>query len=107
MPYGLGDRLETQQVTNDKIPVIITTSHRGVFFGWIDPAKRYDSVIDMTGARNCLHWHESIGGFLGLAGRGPNNKCRVGAQVDGTFTVRDVTSVADCGPEAVAAWEAA
>ena len=107
MPHCLGDRLETQQVINNKIPVIITTTHRGVFFGWIDPAKRYDSVIDMGGARNCLYWHESIGGFLGLAVTGPNKQCRVGAKVDGTFTARDVTSVTDCGPEAVSAWEAA
>lgn len=93
--------------TNNRIPVLITTAHRGAFFGYIDPAKRYDTTIDMTGARNCLFWHESIGGFLGLSASGPNRQCRIGAKVPGVFTVRDVTSVTDCTAAAVAAWEAA
>ena len=93
--------------TDNRIPVIITTAHRGVFFGRIDPAKRHDSTIDLVGARNCLYWYESIGGFLGLAASGPNPQCRIGATVPGVFTARDVTSVTDCTAAAAAAWEAA
>lgn len=92
--------------TDNLIPVLITTAHRGVFFGRIDPSKRHEPIIDMIGARNCLFWHESVGGFLGLAAVGPNRQCRIGAKVPGIFTARDVTSVTDCTPEAVAAWEA-
>lgn len=94
-------------MTSNLIPVLVTTVHRGVFFGWIDPAKRYESTIDMVGVRNCLFWHESVNGFLGLAVTGPNPQCRVGTKVTGIFTCRDVTSVTDCSPEAVTAWEIA
>lgn len=91
----------------NKIPVLVTTQHRGVFFGYIDPAQRQAPHVDMTGVRNCLYWAASVGGFLGLASGGPNKDCRVGARVDGTFTARDVTSITDCSPAAVKAWEAA
>ena len=91
----------------NRIPVLITTQHRGVFFGYIDPTKRHDQHIDMTGVRNCIFWSASVGGFLGLAGGGPNKECRIGAHVTGTFTARDVTSITDCTADAVKAWEAA
>ena len=90
-----------------KIPVLITTKHRGVFFGYIDPAQRKAEHIDMTGVRNCIFWSASVGGFLGLASNGPNKDCRIGARVEGTFTARDVTSITDCTSAAVKAWEAA
>lgn len=92
--------------TDTQIPVLITTKHRGVFFGYIDPAKRHEPHIDMRGVRNCLRW-QNTGGFLGLASNGPNKDCRIGSRVDGVFTARDVTSVTDCTPTAVKAWEAA
>jgi hypothetical protein len=89
------------------IPVLITTQHRGVFFGYINPERRHDSHVDMTGVRNCIYWSASVGGFLGLASVGPNKDCKIGRRVDGTFTARDVTSITDCTPNAVKAWEAA
>jgi len=91
----------------DRIPVLITTQHRGVFFGFIDPKKRHEPHIDMTGVRNCIYWAASVGGFLGLAATGPNRDCRIGARIEGTFTARDVTSITDCTESAVKAWEAA
>lgn len=89
------------------IPVLITTAHRGVFFGYMDPAQRKEPHVDLTKTRNCLYWSASVGGFLGLASTGPNKECRIGARVDGVFTARDVTSITDCSPAAVTAWEAA
>lgn len=87
------------------IPVLITTAHRGVFFGYINPEHRHQQHIDMTGVRNCIRWVAVIGGFLGLAVNGPNKDCLIGARVDGIFTARDITSVADCSEAAVKAWE--
>jgi hypothetical protein len=90
-----------------QIPVLITTAHKGVFFGYIDPAKRHNPHIDMTNVRNCIMWSSSVGGFLGLASTGPNKDCRIGALVQGIFTARDVTAVVDCAEAAVKAWEGA
>lgn len=92
---------------NTRIPVLITTAHRGVFFGYIAPTDRHAPHIDLTGCRNCIYWSSSVGGFLGLAQAGPDAECRIGARAEGTFTARDVTSVADCTPAAVEAWEKA
>jgi hypothetical protein len=97
------------RTTSDKgeRPVVVTTAHRGVFFGFARADHQLDApTIRIERARNCLWWEKSIGGFLGLAADGPTPICRIGARVP-ALTLRDVTSVAECSPEAVAKWEAA
>ena len=93
--------------TKKKIPVLITTERRGVFFGYIDPAKRTNRTLAMTGVRNCIYWDSSVGGLLGLASAGPNSKCRIGAKVDGVSTFQLVECVIDVSEAATAQWEAA
>ena len=78
--------------TKRKIPVLITTERRGVFFGYIDPETRNERTLQLTGMRNCIRWDASIGGF---------------AKVDGVATMHLVECVLDVAPEAVKAWEAA
>lgn len=85
-------------------PVIVTTAHRGVFFGYADGATDGDTVRLRRG-RNCLYWSATVRGFVGLAATGPNGECRVGPAAD--MTLRGVTAVLDVTPEAVARWEAA
>ena len=83
--------------------VLVTTSHRGVFFGY---ASEIDgATIDLRAARNCLYWSADVKGFAGLAATGPSKSCRVGPAVD--IQLRDITSVALVTEEAVKAWEAA
>jgi len=94
-------------IKTKRIPVLITTERRGVFFGYIDPAKRAERTLDMEGVRNCISWSSSVGGFAGLAERGPNSDCRIGAKVSGISTFHLVECVLDVTPEAVKAWEAA
>lgn len=84
-------------------PVLVTTAHRGVFFGYA--ADTSGSTIDLRAARNCLYWSADVRGFAGLAATGPTKKCRVGPAVD--IQLRDITSVALCTPEAEAAWNEA
>lgn len=89
------------------LPVLVTTSSRGVFFGWV--AKSHNLAaenIRLEQARNCLYWQRTIGGFLGLAAVGPDSNCRIGATAP-TLTLRGVTSVSECTPDAVRRWEAA
>jgi hypothetical protein len=88
---------------NKERAVVITTTHRGVFFGY---AKDVDgAIIKLRSARNCLSWSSDVRGFMGLGATGPDKNCRVGPAVD--ISLRDITSVIECTPEATKAWEAA
>lgn len=84
-------------------PVIVTTQHRGVFFGYASDTA--GDTIKLRGARNCIYWSTDVRGFMGLAATGPSKSCKVGPAAD--IDLRNITSVMECAPEAVAAWEAA
>lgn len=86
-------------------PVLVTTAHRGVFFGHIKDNKKVPKEITLTSARNGIYWQDT-GGFIGLASKGPNANCRIGATI-GELTLYDVTSVSAVTPEAEKAWLAA
>ena len=85
-------------------PVLVTTSHRGVFFGYLDGEAA--EVITIRQARNCLYWSADVRGFLGLASSGPSSTCRVGPAVP-ELTLIGVTAVVECTEVAVKAWEGA
>jgi hypothetical protein len=85
------------------MPVLVTTSHRGVFFGY---AKDVDGeTIALKRARLCVYWSSDVKGFMGLAANGPTATCRIGPPAD--ITLRNITAVATVTPEAIKAWEAA
>lgn len=84
-------------------PVLVTTLHKGVFFGYAEDTS--GETISLKSARCCLYWDAETKGFMGLAAKGPNEKCRVGPAVD--IELRNVTSVSECTPQAVKAWELA
>jgi len=88
-------------------PVLVTTAHRGVFFGYVteDAMANLPQELSLTNARNCLYWDPSNKGFLGLAVSGPTSNCRVGPYAN--VTLFDITSVSDVSEEAVTRWEAA
>jgi hypothetical protein len=81
--------------------VLVTTAHRGVFFGRL--AEDRGEVVTLEEARNCVYWPPATKGFLGLAEQGPPDGSRVGPSVP-SLTLRAVTSVARCTPKAEAAW---
>ena len=83
--------------------VLVTTAHKGVFFGYAKDTK--GAVIELRAARNCIYWPTDQKGFLGLASVGPVSGARVGPAAD--LELRDITSVAVCTPAAVEAWEKA
>ena len=86
-------------------PVLVTTKHRGVFFGYLNGEATQDTLT-LSKARNCIYWDTETKGFLGLAVTGPRSGCRVGPAVD-ELTLYDVTSIVGCTDDAVKAWEAA
>jgi hypothetical protein len=88
--------------TNERA-VVVTTAHKGVFFGYTEDAAEA-KVITLKRARCCVYWSSDVHGFMGLAGGGPTRGCRVGPSVP-SITLQDVTATLDASPEAVAAWE--
>ena len=83
--------------------VLVTTVHRGVFFGYA--TETAGPTIKLRAARNCLYWPAENQGFLGLANMGPVKGSRVGPRAD--IELRDVTSVSECSQTAVDRWESA
>jgi hypothetical protein len=89
-------------MTDHERPVLVTTQYRGVFFGYARDTS--GPSIRLRRGRNAVYWSPEMHGFLGLASKGPDENCRIGPAAD--IEVRDITLVAECTPEAAAAWEA-
>ncbi len=83
--------------------VIVTTAHRGVFFGY--STKTDGETIKLQRARLCVYWSVDCKGFMGLASNGPTAKCRIGPAAD--IELRNITAVLEVTPEAAKAWESA
>src|SRR6266702_3028052 len=99
-----GKKIMTTKTTKTKErAVLVTTAHRGVFFGYTQETD--GAIIKLRAARNCLYWPVEQKGFLGLAAVGPVKGARIGPAAD--IELRDITSVAACTPDAVIAWEKA
>jgi hypothetical protein len=91
------------KTTTKERPVIITTAHKGVFFGYATETD--GETVALRRARLCVYWSADLRGFMGLAAKGPNKNCRIGPPAD--ITLRAITSVVECSEEAVKAWESA
>lgn len=94
---------KTEKRTNRERAVLVTTAHRGVFFGYADDTD--GETITLRRARLCVYWSADVRGFMGLAATGPTKTCRIGPPAD--ITLRAITAVAEVTPEATAAWESA
>jgi hypothetical protein len=81
--------------------VLVTTKHRGVFFGYATDTS--GESIQLKRGRLCVYWSSDLRGFMGLATQGPGSSCKIGPA--GDIDVRDVTSVTEVTPEAMAKWE--
>lgn len=83
--------------------VLVTTAHRGVFFGFLE--SRDGNSVVLENARCAIRWNTS-GGFLELADVGPNANSKIGSPAR-RVELFDVTSIADVTPEATEKWLAA
>jgi len=94
-----------QDMENERA-VLVTTAHRGVFFGYLNGSyKPGDAVIHMRAARNVVYWPTGNRGFLGLAAMGPKDGARIGPPAN--IELRDITCVAECTADAVTGFERA
>ncbi len=83
-------------------PVIVCTSHRGVFFGYAKDTTK--DTIHLRSARMAIYWGTTRG-VMELAEVGPNSKSKVSARAD--LEVRSITCVMEVTEEAAKAWESA
>ena len=83
-------------------PLVVTTAHRGVFFGYGEPTDK--DTIRLERARMCVYWSEETKSVVGLAERGPQKGSKVGPPAP-AITLRDVTSVMEVSKEAAKEWE--
>jgi hypothetical protein len=85
-------------------PVLVTTEFRGVFFGFVKDNSKLPNEITLTNARNCLYWASSVGGFMGLASKGPDSNCNIGSKVK-EITLYKITSVTPVEEGAAEKWQ--
>ncbi len=83
-------------------PVIVTTEHRGVFFGYATDTS--GDRFQLKRARMAIYWGTTRG-LMELAETGPTKTSKISARAD--LDVRKVTAVFEVAPEAAAKWEAA
>lgn len=83
--------------------VLVTTAHRGVFFGYADETG--GEQIALKKARLCVYWSADVRGFMGLASTGPTPQCRIGPAAD--IMLWNITAIVEVTPEAVERWEQA
>lgn len=87
-------------MTDKNRAVLVTTAHRGVFFGFLESTNGNSVVLGNT--RCAIRWN-TTGGFLELAQVGPNNNSKIGSAVP-RIELFDVTSIADVTAEATEKW---
>jgi hypothetical protein len=83
-------------------PVIICTSHRGVFFGYAEDTS--GDCVHLKRARMAIYWGTTRG-VMELAETGPTCKSKISARAD--IEVRQITAVFEVADTATKAWEAA
>lgn len=87
-------------------PVLVTTTHKGVFFGYL-ASKVSKERVTITRGRNVVFFDANTKGFMGLAENGPTDGCRIGPAVIGKSTLFDITGVFEVSSAAVPKFEAA
>ena len=86
-----------------KRKVVVTTAHRGVFFGELIESNAPKS-LKLKNAKNCVYWTSSLHGFVGLATDGPKSGCKIGPAVS-EIELYDITAILDCTKGAIKNWE--
>ena len=83
-------------------PVIVTTEHRGVFFGYASETS--GTTIQLSKARMAISFGTTRG-LLELAETGPTSRSKISARSD--IEVRKITAVLEVTPAAAEKWESA
>ena len=89
-------------MSKKSVPMVITTAHKGVFFGYGDPSDK--ATIRIEKARMCVYWSQDARSVLGMAANGPTKGCRIGPSVL-AITLTEVTSVIEVSEDAAQKFE--
>lgn len=92
------------KVSSKQKALVVTTNHKGVFFGYADPLSLKNGEMRLTKARMAIYWSTDVKGVLGLAATGPSASCRISVAAP-ALTVNNVDAVIECSAEAIVAWE--
>lgn len=93
---------ERNNMSKNLIPLIVTTEHKGVFFGYGTPTS--NKTIRIEQAQMCVYWSADVHGVVGLASKGPTTECRIGPPAP-ALTLQGVTAVMEISEEAAAKWK--
>lgn len=97
-------------------PVIVCTTAKGVFHGWIPEGPgnglgQTDTYISTEAdrvfirhARMAIYWNTTDGLFE-LCSKGPNPDSKISATVKAGIELRGISAVIECDPLAAIAWE--
>lgn len=96
------DDIQIQGPREGERAVLVTTAHRGVFFGYTTDAT--GAIVALRRGRNCIYWPPENRGFVGLASLGPLQGSKVGPPAD--MELRDITAVVAVTRQAIDLWEA-
>ena len=88
-----------------KQPYMVTTEHRGVFMGWMEPIESFPAEVRLENARMCVYWPAENHGVGGLVKDGPKKGARVGPAAPSVL-LNGITGIWDISTEALERWEA-
>lgn len=84
-------------------PVLVTTQHRGVFFGLVPEDQDMTArTMALKSARCAIYW-STKSGVAELAEIGPNDSSKIGSVAD-IEALHDITAVWACTPQAEEKW---
>lgn len=95
---------EEKNQQQEEKTIVVVTQGNAIFYGRTTDAE--GSVIRLRDARQAIYYSADTHGLLGLAANGPGRDSRIGPKV-ASITIRNVTHVLECSPEAVKVWEGA
>lgn len=84
-------------------PVLVTTLHKGVFFGRVVQFLDGGRTVILSGAKCAIAWRTTKGVWE-LAQDGPNQNSKIGSEAP-ELKLFDVTAVARCTSKAISAWD--
>ena len=86
--------------------LMVTTEHRGVFFGYGEFPNDGEKNITLTNVRMCIYWPAENHGINSLASLGPLKGARISPSSEGDVRLHDITGVWVVSDKAAKKWEA-
>ena len=82
---------------------VVTTEHRGVFFGTLASYDEEAKRAVLTDAQMCVYWSTDVHGVVGLAANGPTKSCRITPAAP-KMTLEGVTAIIEATEGAAKQW---